>query len=126
MSYRPDLHTTGHDQRDQGGYCNNLVLDDDGCGVVCGYRSPHEPRTPTKTVGAGGYEDHHGQWDRMIAQVRAEMVEYVAQIATDTLRMCQAGGVGEKNILPLQQEVGFQLCIDNIANLAKSMKGEGQ
>lgn len=65
-------------------------------------------------------------FDRMIAQVRAETVEYVAQIATDTLRMCQAGGVGEKNILPLQQEVGFQLCIDNIANLAKSMKGEGQ
>ena len=62
----------------------------------------------------------------VIAQVRAETVEYVAQIATDTLRMCQAGGVGEKNILPLQQEVGFQLCIDNIANLAKSMKGEGQ
>ncbi len=66
------------------------------------------------------------EFDRMIAQVRAETVEYVAQIATDTLRMCQAGGVGEKNILPLQQEVGFQLCIDNIANLAKSMKGEGQ
>lgn len=58
------------------------------------------------------------------AKVRAEAVEYVAQVATDTLRMCQAGGVGEKNILPLQQEVGFQLCIDNIENLAKSMKEE--
>lgn len=79
------------------------------------------------THAGSGFEDlYEAEWDRMIAQVRAETVEYVAQIATDTLRMCQAGGVGEKNILPLQQEVGFQLCIDNIANLAKSMKGEGQ
>lgn len=30
------------------------------------------------------------------AKVRAETVEYVAQIAADTLRMCQRGGVGEK------------------------------
>lgn len=58
------------------------------------------------------------------AKVRAETVGYVAQIATDTLRMCQAGGVGEKNILPPEKEAGFQLCIDSIANLAKSMKEE--
>lgn len=41
-AYRPDLHTPEHDQWDQGGYCNNLVLDDDGCGTVCGYRAPRE------------------------------------------------------------------------------------
>lgn len=69
-------------------------------------------------------EDAYAEFDRMIAKVRAETVGYVAQIASDTLRMCQAGGVGERNILPPEQEAGFQLCIDNIANLAKSMKGE--
>lgn len=58
----------------------------------------------------------------VIDKVRAEAVEYVAQIAEDTLRMCQRGGAGEKNILPPEKEAGFQLCIDNIANLAKSMK----
>ena len=87
----------------------------------------------TEQVREAAYE--HGstgvtyeEFDRWIAahdgKVRAETVGYVAQIASDTLRMCQAGGVGERNILPPEQEAGFQLCIDNIANLAKSMKGE--
>jgi hypothetical protein len=44
MTNRPDLHTPEHDQWDQGGYCNNLVTDDDGCGTVCGYRKPREKR----------------------------------------------------------------------------------
>lgn len=39
---RPDLHTPDHDQWDQGGYCNNLVLDDDGTATVCGYRRAHD------------------------------------------------------------------------------------
>lgn len=43
MSDRPDLHTPEHDQWDQGGYCNNLVTDDDGCGTTCGYQKPWEP-----------------------------------------------------------------------------------
>lgn len=37
---RPDLHTPRHDNWDAGGYCNALVLDDEGCGEVCGYRKP--------------------------------------------------------------------------------------
>jgi hypothetical protein len=36
---RPDLHTAAHDDWDQGGYCNALVVDSDGCGTVCGYRA---------------------------------------------------------------------------------------
>ena len=89
--------------------------------------------TPAEEAIADAFADAYPAQDNLyeitrkaIEAVRAEAVEYVAQIAADTLRMCQRGGVGEKNILPLQQEVGFQLCIDNIANLAKSMKGEGQ
>lgn len=72
-----------------------------------------------------GFEDlYEAEWGRMIAQVRAEAVEHVEQIADNTLRMCQRGGVGEGSILPPEKEAGFQLCIDNIANLAKSMKEE--
>lgn len=37
---RPDLHTPDHTMWDQGGYCNNLVTDEDGCGEVCGYQRP--------------------------------------------------------------------------------------
>lgn len=36
---RPDLHTAAHDDWDQGGYCNALVVDRDGCGTICGYRT---------------------------------------------------------------------------------------
>jgi hypothetical protein len=43
VSDRPDLHTPEHDQWDQGGFCNNLVTDDDGCGTTCGYQEPWEP-----------------------------------------------------------------------------------
>jgi hypothetical protein len=38
MTNRPDLHTEKHDNWDQGGYCNALVTDYDGCGTSCGYR----------------------------------------------------------------------------------------
>lgn len=37
---RPYLHTAEHDMWDQGGYCNALVTDEDGCGDVCGYQRP--------------------------------------------------------------------------------------
>lgn len=40
---RHDLHRPDHDQWDQGGYCNNLVVDDDGTATVCGYRKPLDP-----------------------------------------------------------------------------------
>lgn len=36
---RPDKHRPDHDNWDQGGYCNELVTDDDGCGEICGYRT---------------------------------------------------------------------------------------
>lgn len=40
MSDRPDLHTDRHDAWDAGGFCNELVLDRDGSGTVCGYQKP--------------------------------------------------------------------------------------
>lgn len=43
---RADLHTDSHEKWDQGGYCNNLVVDHDGTGVVCGYRETRTPVAP--------------------------------------------------------------------------------
>lgn len=45
---RPDLHTPEHTMWDQGGYCNDLVADEDGCGEVCGYQRPILVRVPAK------------------------------------------------------------------------------
>jgi len=39
-----NLHTDQHDSWDAGGYCNALVLDDEGNGTTCGYRKPLPPK----------------------------------------------------------------------------------
>lgn len=38
-----EQHTDAHDDWDQGGYCNTLVRDENGDGVVCGYRQGSPP-----------------------------------------------------------------------------------
>lgn len=41
MTNRPEMHRSTHDAWDQGGHCNELVLDHDGeTATVCGYRAP--------------------------------------------------------------------------------------
>lgn len=90
---RPDLHTSQHDQWDQGGYCNNLVIDDDGSGTVCGYRAPSD-HTPSvncfrefyavESDGAISLDEARAEFDRMIEAVRAEEREKAAQIAEKT------------------------------------------
>ncbi|WP_311245367.1 MULTISPECIES: hypothetical protein [unclassified Microbacterium] len=48
MTDRPEMHTPAHSEWDQGGYCNELVLDHDGeTATTCGYRAPRETPTPS-------------------------------------------------------------------------------
>lgn len=83
---RPELHKPDHDAWDQGGYCNELVLDHDGeSATICGYRTPRAPYTPSLDTARNNYASSRNmadigvdplaafdEFDRMIAKVRAE------------------------------------------------------
>lgn len=55
-----DRHTDQHDAWDQGGYCNALVLDENGDGDVCGYRKPTDA-TLSPDVRAKALADEYTQ-----------------------------------------------------------------
>lgn len=95
MSNRPDLHTADHDQWDQGGYCNNLVTDTDGCGTVCGYRQPRQPLAPNEDRVRLAYAEYANQryrtlridavedFNAFLIKVRADAVRNVATAFID-------------------------------------------
>ena len=50
MTDRWSKHRPEHNNWDAGGYCNAMVVDDDGCGDVCGYRAPTVEPPPAAPV----------------------------------------------------------------------------
>lgn len=95
MSDRPELHTADHDQWDQGGYCNNLVIDHDSeTATVCGYRQPRTPVAPTVEYARDAFSeearDRYGSradageaFDALLTKVRADAVRNVATAFID-------------------------------------------
>lgn len=99
MTNRPEMHTADHDQWDQGGYCNSLVIDHDGeTATVCGYRQPRVPVAPTVGYARDAFSeearDRYGSradageaFDALLVKVRADAVRSVTGALEDEQRM---------------------------------------